>query len=98
MRRKGRCLTRWGGNIQHSTFNVEWAGSSSNQIRLQRLAFLELAHAHDTETDDMACRIHAFHDGIMLGFLLVPGGIRKTDLDRKSTRLNSSHLGISYAV
>src|ERR1035441_6589644 len=31
-------------------------------------------------------------------FACVPSGARSTITDRKSTRLNSSHLGISYAV
>src|SRR5205814_9969649 len=30
--------------------------------------------------------------------LVVPGEAPRVDKDRKSTRLNSSHLGISYAV
>src|ERR1035441_11007889 len=30
--------------------------------------------------------------------LVAGGGPKKTNTDRKSTRLNSSHLGISYAV
>src|SRR5258705_8281072 len=29
---------------------------------------------------------------------MLPGTMRRTHQDRKSTRLNSSHLGISYAV
>src|SRR5205814_7911720 len=33
-----------------------------------------------------------------LGKIFVPGIDHKADEDRKSTRLNSSHLGISYAV
>src|SRR5258705_5577748 len=40
-----------------------------------------------------AQHLHVFGSG------LVPFGLeRNQDLDRKSTRLNSSHLGISYAV
>src|SRR5262245_19737927 len=35
------------------------------------------------------------HDGSGLS---LTGGGKKVELDRKSTRLNSSHLGISYAV
>src|ERR1035438_5514368 len=37
-----------------------------------------------------------FHDGIHVGRLTVK--MHGKDRDRKSTRLNSSHLGISYAV
>src|SRR5262245_63547655 len=38
--------------------------------------------------------------GLATGHFAVAGSIQSTifDLDRKSTRLNSSHLGISYAV
>src|ERR1039458_10547284 len=41
-----------------------------------------------------ACRSIREHSDIGIIMLTV----RKTELDRKSTRLNSSHLGISYAV
>src|SRR5258705_8156971 len=36
------------------------------------------------------------HSGLLSGSLIPPS--RKPREDRKSTRLNSSHLGISYAV
>src|SRR5471030_1611818 len=38
------------------------------------------------------------HDAIFLGAVGFPGVPDHISLDRKSTRLNSSHLGISYAV
>src|SRR5258705_795551 len=39
---------------------------------------------------------HAF--GLIVFDLYRPGAMRRRLRDRKSTRLNSSHLGISYAV
>src|SRR5205814_10191260 len=43
----------------------------------------------------------SYADFAEYGFLVarsVPGSKRRQGIDRKSTRLNSSHLGISYAV
>src|SRR5437899_8068221 len=41
-----------------------------------------------------------YNSGFLAGFGIEEGGARPPPppLDRKSTRLNSSHLGISYAV
>src|ERR1039458_10568982 len=38
------------------------------------------------------------HDACGIGFVANIKGQKSHDIDRKSTRLNSSHLGISYAV
>src|ERR1039458_6911177 len=37
-------------------------------------------------------------DAVLVGFTLPLSNDRSCEADRKSTRLNSSHLGISYAV
>ncbi len=50
----------------------------------------------DAETNDMACRIHAFHDGIVFGFLLVPGGIRKTDFKEIHFRIEPDFYFIGH--
>ena len=41
-----------------------------------------LAHAEDTETDDVALRVHPFHDGVVGGFLLVSGRVREADFEK----------------
>src|SRR5256885_2878568 len=41
---------------------------------------------------------HAVHDDVARGERVGCGGRRRGEQDRKSTRLNSSHLVISYAV
>src|SRR5438045_8982320 len=47
--------------------------------------------------DFRAGRVDADHLGGRVPVLVLEGGLDQF-LDRKSTRLNSSHLGISYAV
>jgi hypothetical protein len=54
---------------------------TGNQIRLQRIGFLEAVYAHDAEADDVAFDIHTFHHGIVLGFLLVTAGVRKSPFE-----------------
>src|SRR5256885_9457158 len=39
-----------------------------------------------------------FHDQLVTGIRAIPGVEHASPVDRKSTRLNSSHLVISYAV
>src|SRR5437899_8682961 len=54
-----------------------------------------------TESKERLGRLHAIWTLEGLGALdeqLVLGGLSDEQPDRKSTRLNSSHLGISYAV
>ena len=41
-------------------------------------ASFEPADAHDAETDDPARRVHALHHGVVLGFLLITGDLRKS--------------------
>jgi hypothetical protein len=57
------------------------AESIGNELRIQRVALLELAHAHDAEADDAPLRVHALHDGVMFGFLFVASGVGKTDFE-----------------
>ena len=57
-------------------------GLSSHQLGFQRLRFPVLAHAGDAEADDVALRVHPFHDGVVGGFLLVSGRVRETDLEK----------------
>src|SRR5437899_11977746 len=58
----------------------------------------------DLRLDEMPLRIVALVDGDATGpwpshwYSVLPAGVSAPILDRKSTRLNSSHLGISYAV
>src|SRR5438445_3714211 len=61
-------------------------------LRAQRLAALvELAAAHPLQ------EVEALGDGtVAIGAL--GAGLRERSTDRKSTRLNSSHANISYAV
>src|SRR5262245_64081277 len=47
------------------------------------------------DANDLPARLLSLDDLVLLQKLAAPGGAA---LDRKSTRLNSSHLGISYAV
>src|SRR6185503_7162658 len=58
---------------------LDHAASSIYKVRFQRLAFPELAYAHHAEADDVTLRVHAFHDGVVLGFLLITGGVGETD-------------------
>ena len=57
-------------------------GLSSHQLGFQRLRFPVLAHAEDTETDDVALRVHPFHDGIVRGFLFVARCVGETDFEK----------------
>src|ERR1039458_10787358 len=45
--------------------------------------------------EEVFARLHEAHPGLPIVFLTAFGSVER---DRKSTRLNSSHLGISYAV
>src|SRR5258707_7179604 len=38
------------------------------------------------------------HDGHPVSVFMLPDDVRQPEIDRKSTRLNSSHANISYAV
>ena len=61
--------------------------SSGNEFRIQRVAFLEFAHAHDAEADDLPLRVHALHDGVMFGYLFVASGVGKTDFQEIPLRV-----------
>src|SRR5438045_7280568 len=69
-------------------------------VRLRRMLMIRLKNAGlariETERSSSALTItlHTAKPGIVIG----KGGTSVDQLDRKSTRLNSSHLGISYAV
>src|SRR5690349_24542165 len=53
----------------------------------------------DRQPDGAApVRVASVHGGRRLGGLVVDGGAGQVGQDRKSTRLNSSHVEISYAV
>src|ERR1035438_3826363 len=93
-------------------FVVNIKGEQSHEIILKGIEILiNLAHRGacgcDPETGDGAGILiqipHKFfaRECATLGFTLPPAGgygVGMVFLDRKSTRLNSSHLGISYAV
>ena len=53
--------------------------SGGDQVRLQRLFFSKLAHAHDAEPDDVTLGVHALHHGIVVGFLFVASSFREAD-------------------
>ena len=57
-------------------------GLSSHQLDFQRLRFPVLAHAEDAAADDVALRVHTFHDGVVGGFLLVSGRVREADFEK----------------
>jgi hypothetical protein len=48
-----------------------------NEVRDQRLGFLEAANAKNTKANDIAFRVHALHQGVMRGFLFVTGGVQE---------------------
>jgi len=53
--------------------------SGNNQVSFQRFVLFELGDAHDAETNDATLRVHTLHHGIVLGFLLLTGGVGKSD-------------------
>src|SRR3712207_6939940 len=69
--------------------------------QLREPADIHVEHGDESQGDKdrtTGCRLEARHDGGRVRMNLEASGIRLRDLDRKSTRLNSSHANISYAV
>ena len=56
--------------------------SGRDQVRLQRVRFPELAHAHDAESDHVTLRVHPLHYGIVVGFLFVAGNFSFQAIER----------------
>src|SRR3712207_8699341 len=52
----------------------------------------------EVETDKTVVEVPALADGVLARHLVQPGETVALGQDRKSTRLNSSHANISYAV
>src|SRR5690554_5126290 len=53
---------------------------------------------HDDELEAARLLIHQLYDAGVDALIVQDMGIMELDIDRKSTRLNSSHVRISYAV
>src|SRR5690242_21000672 len=51
-----------------------------------------------TLQDAMGAGLVQYVHGVLQGLIGFLGGLGRADGDRKSTRLNSSHMSISYAV
>src|SRR5205814_4694536 len=100
-RRHTRCLSDWSSDVCSSDLLGD--APPRNIIVLpvlfegEVLAVIELAsfnafsQIHQTFLDQLMESI-----GVVLN--MIQANMRTEELDRKSTRLNSSHLGISYAV
>src|SRR5271154_6048772 len=70
--------------------------SSGNQISFQRLVFSKIGQAHDAEADDASLRVHTLHHGIVLGFLVITGGIGKTDFKEIRLRIEPNFYFIGH--
>src|SRR5438045_7327485 len=98
-RRWGQNLNRWGSflpTLGHRTFRVIWRSSNL----LLAVAFVSMLYSWHREYS-VRWYLDGFSDAIVSNTL--PAAQRVEAIlswmrDRKSTRLNSSHLGISYAV
>src|SRR2546426_6370502 len=76
---------------------VELRARQDASLPARRAAFPEHQHGGDG-ADVEALRRRRIAVGVELGHQHLPGAIMGELVDRKSTRLNSSHLVISYAV
>src|ERR1039458_1945626 len=81
--------------IARNCFRGERAGHTLQPTALVNEAFLRLAKAKNVEWQD---RGHFLALAARMMRRLLIDHARSQPRDRKSTRLNSSHLGISYAV
>src|SRR5262245_63707539 len=83
---------------------ARWAPSPHNtqhwKFRLidERRAVLLYDPARLLPIEDVAGQFMASGMGILLEMMSIAAAPHGLEVDRKSTRLNSSHLGISYAV
>src|SRR5262245_62586735 len=65
-------------------------GNDATNFSVGANLMLLLLEAQEGNWDDIELGLRTFQDATQ--------ALRYADVDRKSTRLNSSHLGISYAV
>src|SRR5690606_41616913 len=74
----------------------DWSGTLIDyNVRAERMGWLPSAPQLETNPIELGRRVHESGDQAAD---VVVGGLRSGELDRKSTRLNSSHVKISYAV
>src|SRR5690625_6412557 len=57
-----------------------------------------LAHVSEAQSEDVDKAVTAAKDAFEKGPWATMSAAKRGELDRKSTRLNSSHVAISYAV
>src|SRR5205807_8729501 len=100
------------GNIERRVLHGDWNVQDGQRLvvmkpRRKRHAVALVVHrlrrerVTDSQTaaaEDLAAKTAGIHDGADVGDGRVINQLHRSGLDRKSTRLNSSHLVISYAV
>src|SRR5262245_64228799 len=105
----GRTMSKFDGGqcVRHSLLSLGCSDVSVDQRQFyvlkggaaaQEIEVLE--YEPNLAASDACTRIGAEPANVLVLKEVTPtcGPVEKTDEDRKSTRLNSSHLGISYAV
>src|SRR5205814_6514981 len=80
-------------------FDGEWRGGGAKIDKISPIDGQKLASVRTASADEYDRAISRAHEAF-LKWRTTPGPVRGDTVrrDRKSTRLNSSHLGISYAV
>src|SRR5471030_1774870 len=91
----------FGGTVKHLKVGIVDQDHGMPAVKIRELANAVGGGARTFDTieyHDQGQALTDLRNGRINGVLTIPPEFSRKTLDRKSTRLNSSHLGISYAV